>query len=55
MGVDHCPNRDRAEPWPLQRVPSVGNSELRAILRKEVFPEFVEIEFERIMKVVFAT
>jgi hypothetical protein len=29
-------------------------SELRAILRKEVFPELVEIEFERVMKVVFA-
>jgi hypothetical protein len=30
------------------------DAELRAILRKEVFPEFVEIEFERVMKVVFA-
>ena len=29
------------------------DAELRAILRKEVFPEHVEIEFERIMKVVF--
>src|SRR5262249_7722160 len=28
-------------------------AELRAILRKEVFPEFVEIEFERVMKVMF--
>src|SRR5262245_30131416 len=31
------------------------DAELRAILRKEVFSEFVEIEFERVMKVVFAT
>jgi Protein of unknown function (DUF3631) len=30
------------------------DAELRAILRKEVFPELVEIEFERVMKVVFA-
>jgi hypothetical protein len=30
------------------------DAELRAILRGEVFPEFVEIEFERVMKVVFA-
>ena len=28
------------------------DAELRAILRKEVFPEHVEIEFERVMKVV---
>jgi len=27
------------------------DAELRAILRKEVFPEHVEIEFERVMKV----
>jgi hypothetical protein len=26
---------------------------LRAILRKEAFPEFVEIEFERVMEIVF--
>ena len=26
------------------------DAELRAILRKEVFPEHVEIEFERVMK-----
>jgi hypothetical protein len=31
------------------------DAELRAILRKEVFPEHVEIEFERVMKVVFAS
>ena len=30
------------------------DEELRAILREEVFPEFVEVEFERVMKVVFA-
>ncbi len=30
------------------------DAELRAILRKEVFPELVEIEFERVMKMVFA-
>ena len=30
------------------------NAELRVTLRKEVFPEFVEIEFERVMKVLFA-
>jgi hypothetical protein len=24
------------------------------ILREEVFPEFVEVEFERVMKLVFA-
>jgi hypothetical protein len=30
------------------------DAELREILRKEVFPEFVEIEFKRVMKVVFA-
>jgi hypothetical protein len=29
------------------------DAELRAILRKEVFPEFVEIEFERVMEIVF--
>ena len=28
------------------------DAELRAILRKEVFPEHVEIEFERVMKAV---
>jgi hypothetical protein len=28
------------------------DAELRAILRKEVFPEHIEIEFERVMKVV---
>jgi hypothetical protein len=33
----------------------VLDAELRAILRKEVFPEHVEIEFGRVMKVVFAT
>jgi len=32
------------------------DAELRAILRKEVaFPEHVEIEFERVMQVVFAS
>jgi hypothetical protein len=31
------------------------DAELRAILREEVFPEHVEIEFERIMQVVFKT
>jgi hypothetical protein len=31
------------------------DAELRAILRKEVFSEFVEIEFERVMKLVFAS
>jgi hypothetical protein len=31
------------------------DAELRAILRKEVLPEHVEIEFERVMKVVFAS
>jgi hypothetical protein len=31
------------------------NAELRAILRKECFPEHVEIEFERVMKAVFQT
>jgi len=30
------------------------DAELRAILRKEVLSEHVEIEFERVMKVVFA-
>jgi hypothetical protein len=30
------------------------DAELRAILREEVFPEFVEAEFERVMQVVFA-
>ena len=30
------------------------NAELRVTLRKEVFPEFVEIEIERVMKVLFA-
>ena len=31
------------------------DAELRAILREEVaFPEHVEIEFERVMQVVFA-
>jgi hypothetical protein len=30
------------------------DAELRAILHKEVFPEHVEIEFERVIKVVFA-
>jgi putative DNA primase/helicase len=32
----------------------VLDAELRAILRKEVFPEHVELEFERVMKMVFA-
>ena len=32
----------------------VLDAELRAILRKEVALEHVEIEFERVMKVVFA-
>jgi hypothetical protein len=27
---------------------------LRATLRQEVFPEHVEIEFERVMRVVFS-
>jgi len=29
------------------------DAELRTALAEEVFPEFVEIEFERVMKVVF--
>jgi hypothetical protein len=33
----------------------VLDAELRAILRKEVLPEHVEIEFERVTKVVFAS
>jgi hypothetical protein len=31
------------------------DAKLRAILHKEVFPEHIEIEFERVMKVVFAS
>jgi hypothetical protein len=31
------------------------DAELRTALAEEVFPEFVEIEFERVMKVVFAS
>ena len=30
------------------------DADLRLILREEVFPEFVEIEFERVMKAVFS-
>ena len=30
------------------------DDELRAILREEVFPEHFEVEFERVMQVVFA-
>ena len=33
---------------------AVLDAELRAILREEVFPEHVEVEFQRVMDVVFA-
>ena len=61
MGIRAHPRlrqrRARSEPTPdptgVHDTLELDN-ELRAILREQGFPEHVEIEFERVMQVVFA-